>query len=383
MHNIGIICEYNPFHNGHLYHLEQIKKMFPESRIILIMSGNFTQRGDISVLNKWDKTEIALFYGVDLVIELPFIFATQGADVFAKASIELLNHLHTDYLVFGSESNQLEQLILLAKIQIENKQYQKIVRQYIKEGSNYPTALSKALYALSGIKIKEPNDILGLTYIREIIQSKSSIQPLCISRNNHYNSTTLEGTISSATSIRYALQNKIDITPYVPSKTLDYLKNVHFASDYFPFLKYKILSEINELNKYQMVDEGIENRIKKFIVSSKSLDELILKVKTKRYTYNKINRMFIHILCGVTKEEATALNKIAYIRVLGFRKKGRELLKEVKKQIEIPIVTNFSNFKHPMLNLEFRSTCIYASVLNEKEKIKYIESEFKNSPIIK
>lgn len=383
MRSVGIICEYNPFHNGHLFHLEQIKEKFPNHRIVLVMSGNFTQRGDVSIINKWDKTEIALFYGVDLVVELPFVFAVQSADIFARASIELLNMLQVEYLVFGSECNQVDRLIECAKIQLENKKYNKLVKQYLEEGINYPTALSKALYDLTGKRIKEPNDILGMTYIREILRIGSTIKPVSIPRQNNYNSLELEGSMSSATSIRHALQEGRYVLDYVPTETLKYLTEPHFTSDYFSLLKYKILSDLEHLDLYQTVDEGIENRIHKFIISSKTLDELILKMKTKRYTYNKLARMFTHILCNVTKEEMKQFQKIEYIRILGFNKKGRELLKEIKDQVSVPIITNFSSLKHPMLDIEFRATCIYASILDEQKKIKLIESEYKNSPIIK
>ena len=117
---VGIICEYNPFHNGHLYHLKKVKEMFPNKKIVLVMSGNFTQRGDVSVINKWDKTDIALHYGIDLVVELPFVFATQGADIFAKASIEILDTIGVDYLVFGSECNDVEKLQKLANKMVNN-----------------------------------------------------------------------------------------------------------------------------------------------------------------------------------------------------------------------------------------------------------------------
>lgn len=382
MKKIGIICEYNPFHNGHLYHISKIKEMFDDSLIILVMSGNFTQRGEASIIPKYSKCDIALLSGIDLVIELPFIFATQSADVFAKTSIEILDKLNVDYVVFGSETNDINKLTMLAKTQINNKKYDKLVKEYLDKGVNYPTALSKALYQLTDKKIDKPNDILGVSYIREILKLNSNITPICIKRSNDYNSIELNDNITSASSIRYALLNGNNVKNYVPEYVYDYLKNPIFTKNYFNLLKYKIMTE-NTLEEYQTVDEGIQNRIKKCIINSKDLDDLILKVKTKRYTYNKLSRMFIHILCNLKKEEVKKYNKISYIRVLGFNIKGRNYLNEIKKSIDIPIITNFSRTNDPILDIEMRSTCAYASILNEKDKINLIESEYKDFPIIR
>lgn len=382
MKKIGIICEYNPFHNGHLYHISKIKEMFDDSLIILVMSGNFTQRGEASIIPKYSKCDIALLSGIDLVIELPFIFATQSADVFAKTSIEILDKLNVDYVVFGSETNDINKLTMLAKTQINNKKYDKLVKEYLDKGVNYPSALSKALYQLTDKKIDKPNDILGVSYIREILKLNSNITPICIKRSNDYNSIELNDNITSASSIRYALLNGDNVKNYVPEYVYDYLKNPIFTKNYFNLLKYKIMTE-NTLEEYQTVDEGIQNRIKKCIIKSKDLDDLILKVKTKRYTYNKLSRMFIHILCNLKKEEVKKYNKISYIRVLGFNIKGRNYLNEIKKSIDIPIITNFSRTNDPILDIEMRSTCAYASILNEKDKINLIESEYKDFPIIR
>lgn len=382
MSSVGIICEYNPFHNGHLYHLNEVKKLFPNHTIILVMSGNFTERGEPSIINKWDKTKIALNYGVDLVVELPYAFATESADKFANASIKILDELKTEAIVFGSETNNVDKFIELANIQLNNKKYDKLVKNYLDEGINYPTALSKALFELTGKKIEKPNDILALSYIREIIKLNSNIKPISIKRNNDYNSLELNDGITSASSIRYALENNENIDSYIPDKTKEYINNPIFNSDYFNLLKYKILTE-KDLSIYQTVDEGIENRLKKYIITSKNLNEFILKVKTKRYTYNKLNRMFNHIICNFTKEEAENFINIEYIRILGFSYTGQNYLNKIKKQINIPIITKYSSIKSDMLELEFRTTCVYASVLNEKDKINLIESEYKNSPIIR
>lgn len=377
---IGIICEYNPFHNGHIYHLKKVKELFPNSLIILVMSGNFTQRGIPSIINKWDKAEIALKYGIDLVVELPFVFATQGADIFAKGAISILNNLHAQYLVFGSETNDVDSLTSLANLTINNEDYNIKVKQYLKEGINYPTALNKALESFSNNSITTPNDLLGLSYIKEIIKTNSSIKPITIQRTNNYHEDELNNTISSATSIRNAYLKQENISEVVPIETIEKLKDLHFdQNQYFPFLKYKI-ETTNDLSIFQTVDEGIENRIKKYIHEVTAWEELIIKLKTKRYTYNKINRMLTHILCGFTKEEAKKYQDIEYIRILGFSNNGRGYLNKIKKEVTIPIITTFSKIKNDMLNFEFKTTCVYSSILSEDKKNKLIKSEYQTKP---
>lgn len=376
---VGIICEYNPFHNGHLYHLKKVKELFPNSLVILVMSGNFTQRGIPSIIDKWNKTEIALKYDVDLVIELPFAFATQGADIFAKGAISILKELKTNYLVFGSESNNIKNLKELANISLNNLDYQEKIKEYLDEGINYPTALSKALESFSKNTITTPNDLLGFSYIKEIIRQNTNIEPISIKRTNDYHSKELEE-ISSATSIRNAISSNIDISKYVPNEVCELTKKrIFMQENYFPFLKYKI-ETTDDLSIFQTVDEGIENRIKKCISDVTSWQELVNKVKTKRYTYNKINRMLTHILCNFTKEKANKYKNIEYIRVLGFSNDGQNYLNKIKKQVNIPVVTTFSKFDNEMLKYEQTITAVYASVLSEEEKNILIKEEYKNRP---
>lgn len=383
MKSVGIICEYNPFHNGHLKHLEKVKELFPEHIVVLVMSGHFTERGDASIISKWDKTEIALKAGIDLVIELPYFFASQSSDIFARGSIQILDYLGVDAVVFGSESDNINTLVEIAKTCTNNKKYDKLVKSYLQDGINYPTALSKAIYDLTGKKIIKPNDILGLSYIKEIIRIDSKIKPVTIKREDNFNDPYLYEDITSSTSIREHLKNGEKITTQVPDFVKPYLdKKLHFIDDYFQLLKYKILTSNKNLSDYQTVDEGIENRIMKFIVNSNSYNEFILKIKTKRYTYNKLNRMFTHILCNFTKEKASEFSDVEYIRVLGFNSKGRSYLNQIKKEITIPLITNFSSIENEMLNLEWIATCVYASILDSNEATKLIEMEYKNSPII-
>jgi len=309
MKKIGIICEYNPFHNGHKYHIEKIKEMYPDSLLVLILSSSFTQRGNISILNKWEKTEIALNHNIDLVIELPFEFSTQGADIFAHGAIKILKELKVDTLVFGSESNNPKELIDIANIQLNNKKYDKLVKQYLDKGENYPTSLSLALKDICGNTVSLPNDLLGLSYVKEIIKQKANIEIVTIKRTNDFHNKDLNEEIVSASAIRNNLDDN-NLINYVPEITYKYLKEKEKNNNYFLFLKYKILTEQEQISKYQTVDEGIHNRILKYIENVNSIDELIQKIKTKRYTYNKLSRMFTHILCGFTKEEAKNIDKL-------------------------------------------------------------------------
>ena len=375
---VGIICEYNPFHNGHIYHLNKVKEMFPNSLIVLVMSSCFTERGEVSLLNKWDKTDIALTYGVNLVIELPFFYATNSSDYFAEGAIKILNELNCDYLVFGSETNDLDNLIELADIQLNNKEYDKLVKEYLDQGNNYPTSLSKALYELSNIKVSEPNDLLAISYIKQIKLLKSKIKPVSIKRTNDYHSKELNDSITSATSIREAIKNNLDITKYVPIETKKKLID-YDESRYFDLLKYKIIST-NDLSIYLDVNEGIDKRIKKNILKANNLDELIKLVKTKRYTYNKLQRMFLHILTDTKVSDYETLNKLTYIRVLGFNTNGKKYLKEIKKDSRIPIITNYHELDDEILNNELKITYIYNYLIN-RDDLNLIE--LKSIPINK
>ena len=313
MKSIGIICEYNPFHNGHLYHIEKIKKMYPNHILVLVMSGPFTERGDVSILTKWEKAEIALFYGVDLVIELPFIFATGSADLFAKGAITILKELQIEYLIFGSEENDIQKLTTLALLQ-SNKLHNENVKTFLKEGFNYPTALSKSLKELSGITITSPNDLLGISYTKEIQKQNASIIPITIQRTNDYHSNTLEK-VTSASSIRKALKEKKDINHSVPLLSAQYIHQNIDIENLFPLLKYKIISEKENLLNYHEVNEKLVPRMKKAILYSNSLDEFIRIIKTKSETYSKLKRICLYILCGLTKEEASFYKEHPYIRI--------------------------------------------------------------------
>ncbi len=355
MKSTGIIVEYNPFHNGHLHHLKEIKKMFKDNVIIAVMSGNFTQRGDASIINKWEKAKIALEFGIDLVIELPFQYATQSADIFSKGALEILNDLRVENIVFGSELNDVNKLEEYAiKLINDTKE--------LKDNMSYPANI------LTKIGIDKPNDILGISYIKDILLNKYNIIPYTIKRDSDYHSKNLKE--CSATSIREAIRNNKSIDDYLPY-TFRY-ENIKYIEDYYDLLKYKIISS-NDLSKYNGVDEGLEHRIKKVILESNSLDELINNIKSKRYTYSRIKRMLLHILIGYTKKENEIYKNTNYIRVLGYNDKGIKYLNSVKKELKLPLITNFNKYKD-LLYIDYKVSLIY--------DFKNIKEEF-NKPIKK
>lgn len=367
MEAVGIICEYNPLHKGHIYHIEETKKLFPGTPIILVLNGYFLERGEVSILSKENKTKLALIYGVDLVVELPFIFGTQSADIFAEASIKILHYLGCKYLVFGSESNDVETLEKVIKIQ-ENPDYNKKVKELLASGINYPTALAKALNISENIF--NPNDLLGISYIKAIKKNNFEITPITIKRTSAYHSIDENSEIISASNIRNKIKLGEDISLNVPRKTIKLIENLNL-NDLFPFIKYKILTAA-DLSKYLTVDEGIENRLKEKILISNNVDELIKNVKTKRYTYNKICRMLIHILIGVPKD-INKLASIEYIKILGFNEKGRNYLHNLP-DLEVglvPIPTS-TTYKYEIIAAQ-----IY-SLISKNDIITYEKS---NKPI--
>lgn len=370
MNIIGIICEYNPFHLGHIHHINKIKELYPNSLIILVLNGYFLERGEISILTKEDKTKIALLNNVDLVLELPFIYGTQSADIFANTAVNILNNFNIDALVFGSESNDVQKLKDIANIELNDINYNENVKSYLKEGINYPTALAKAL-DISDFNFT-PNDLLGISYVKAIIKNNFNIEPITIKRTNDYKDNQKKNGIVSASNIREKLENKKSITAYVPVITEKKII-IPPKDKLFDLLKYKIITE-HHLNEYLDVDEGIEYRLKKHILSSHNYKSFVENIKTKRYTYNKINRMLIHILIGLKKEDKDL--PLEYIRVLGFTKKGQKYLNQIKDNLQIS--TNI-NKKSIIYQYELKAAQIYDLICNTKTK----NFEEKKQPVIK
>lgn len=321
MEKIGIICEYNPFHNGHLYHLNKIKEKYPDSLIVLVMSGYFTERGEISMISKYNKTRIAIKYGVDIVLELPTLYSVNSADYFADSAIKILNEVGIEKLVFGSESDDVKILTESAKMQIDNPKFDTEVKVLLSKGINYPTALSKATGILLG-----SNDLLGISYIKSIIKNNYDIIPITIKRTNDFNDLDSCDDIISASNIREKYKNGLPIHKFIPPYDKNYINRID-EEKLFMLLKYKIITS-NDLSAYLGVDEGLEYKLKKEINKSQNINQLLEAIKSKRYTYVRLQRMLIHILLGIKKEDMN--NTVLKTRVLGFSKNGQEYLHTLK-----------------------------------------------------
>lgn len=327
----GLIVEYNPFHNGHLFHLRQARELTQAEVIIAIMSGDFVQRGEPAVINKWERTKQALISGVDLVIELPFVFTNQAASKFAHGAVTILNHLKTDYLVFGSETANLIELQDFADLNINPDNLKEIMKQ----GYAYPKAY--------GILAKEmgPNDILAVAYLKAV--KNTSIQPVPIKRiDNNYHDLNLTGEISSASAIRKAILNKADVALQTAmAKT--FLENEVYAIDsYYPIIRHLLLTHPN-LNNIALFSEGIENHLRKIALNNLEFQEFINQAVSKRYTRSRIQRLLINLLVNLNKSEFDTLIREYQIRILGFNRIGQQYLNYLKEFELENIITNFAS----------------------------------------
>lgn len=375
MQIIGIVTEYNPFHNGHLYQIKKIKEMYPDSVIIVAMSGNYTMRGEISVLDKWNKTNIAINNGIDIVLEIPFIYSNQSSDIFSYAALKMLNEFKIEKLVFGSETNNIDLLSLASSVQIDNKKFDSLVKDYMSKGYNYPSSIGKSIYELTGIKIKESNDILGVSYIKEILKNKYNIKPISIKRTNNFKTNTKKSNIISAYEIREFLNKNESIKEYVPNNVTPYIKKVDYEK-LFNLIKCKVISEKNSLNKYHLIDEGIENRIYEGVIKCDNYDDLVKYISNKRVTINKVNRILINIFVGLTKEEASN-KELSYIKILGLSKNGKKYYSKIKKDINIKIC---NKFEKDIMNTELKASYLYSIITNDKS---IFNSEIINHTITK
>lgn len=365
MKTAGIIVEYNPLHNGHLHHIKETRRISKCDCLIAVMSGNFTQRGEPAMIDKFTRTKMALKNEVDLVIELPFLLTIQSADIFAFSSVSLLNYLGVDELYFGSESGNVDELYKLSDI-INSKEYNRLIKTFLKEGNSYPTSSALAVKELGNYTVYDkPNNILGIHYINAVKSLNSNIKIKTIKRikTNYHDDLTEDTKIQSASAIRKLLKSNTDISEFVPSTVNDLLKN-RLTIDlemFHEYLKYKILSSSNsDLKKIFGMNEGLENRIKS-IKEFSSISDLIEKVISRRYTNSKLKRSLIHILCQTEKELMDPI-EVPYIRILGMNDSGKNYLNIVKKGLTVPLISKVSENIHPYLDAELKVSMLYSLV---------------------
>jgi len=375
----GIIVEYNPLHNGHLYHIEETRRLSKCDVLICVMSGNFTQRGEPALVDKFTRTKMALENKVDMVIELPFVFSVQSANMFAYTSVSILNHMKVDEIYFGSESGEIKELEDLCDL-LDSDAYNNLVKKNLDEGYSYPTASDKAVRKLTSTAVYDsPNNILGIQYIKSARKLNSSIVMKTIKRHSagYYSEKIDNQNIQSATAIRKMIENKEDYKSYVPKSVYELLKNRKFVSIdlYKDQLEYLINSSTkDDLKSIFGITEGLENRILK-CNNFDSVDQLIIQIISRRYTNSKIKRTLMHMLCN-TKDELMKGFEIPYIRVLGMNEKGQSYLSVIKKSLEIPLITKIKEAKHPYLEHELRASKVYSLVSD----IDAFKEEFK--PVI-
>lgn len=394
---IGFIAEYNPFHNGHQYHLLESMQRINATHSIAIMSGNFLQRGEPALTNKWIRAEMAVKSGIDLVIELPMIYACNNADFFAFGAISLLNALNiVDFISFGSESGNIGALKKIAHIFLEEPDlYKKYLKEFLTQGLPFPLAREKAFSKYDPDQdlisiLRSPNNILGIEYIQSLIKLKSPMIPYTLKRiHANYHSQRIQSRICSASAIRaylsHSTNNPNELSKVMPLNSFHVLLK-SIQDGFLPVLYHHFdqmllyhlrITPKSTLKQIMDVTEGLENRIKNIALKAKSCQDFLQHVKTKRYTVTRLQRILIHSLLGITKEDILQFNQWGgpqYARILAFSTQGRDLLKVLRRTSQIPIITNInkqklsSNIAQQMLDFDLLASNIYSLAYPNMDK---------------
>ncbi len=374
----GIIAEYNPFHNGHLYQIQAVKKKFPDAPLVVAMSGNFLQRGEPASFDKWTRAKQALANGADLVVEMPVLACVQPADRFAFNGVSILASLGVTDLFFGAEHAEYD-----------FADYARLVRSthgdFKTYSESYAATFQKAVAAKIGHNVDQPNDLLGLAYAKANLKLGAPLRLNPIQRKNaNYHEVELKaGTIASATAIRqhYLAGNLAKLSAYVPEATLATLKTQRLLTwdDFFPYLKYKLLSTTPaRLGEIYGMAEGIEYRLKEQLErlpSTADFDQWLKAVKTKRFTYTRLSRLACALLLELTPAEVKEYDKAPYMRLLGFNSKGQQVLSQAKKTSAHQIIAKVSkDDKNAAYRVDYRAGKIY-QLQNQ------LEQDLKRAPI--
>ncbi|WP_342525920.1 nucleotidyltransferase [Chryseomicrobium sp. FSL W7-1435] len=391
----GVVVEHNPFHNGHSYHVQQALEVTGADVVIAVMSGNFLQRGEPALVDKWTRAEMSLSSGVDLVIELPYRYATASAKEFAQGAIHLLDHLKCETFVFGSEHGRVEDFLTTHSLIHSNQQrYNLQIKESLSSGKSYPMALQDAFQSLNpdsakSVDLSLPNNILGFHYVEAAYDK--TIQPLTIQRiGAGYHDFIEEGqAIASATGIRHSLFETLTIPgEHVPVTTYRLLQNWNeeyqqFASweEFWPTLRYAILSKTPEqLKQHAEVTEGIEHAIHKHAKSSTSYTQFMHNLKSKRYTWTRLQRMVTHIYTGFLETQRSREMPDA-IRLLGMTKAGQAYLNQYKKDFLLPLVSRLASSDSPFLAHDSRSSDLYYLGFSSAKLHDLVGTEHKKLPL--
>lgn len=409
MKTVGLITEYNPFHNGHFYHIEKAKELTGADRVVVIMSGDYVQRGTPALLSKHLRAHMALLNGASLVLELPVCYATGSAEFFAEGAVSILNGLGCiDALCFGSECGNLSLLKNIAHLLIsESDSYTHYLQDALKSGNSFPAARCQALEKLTGNAsvsqiLSNPNNILGIEYLKALENLNSQIIPYTLKReSSDYHDRELRPQSSSASAIRNTLKQLNADTLYrwhaqplpttdilsaqlkdqLPGNVLNILQDAwnHScpveADDFSLLLKYRLLCETREsLCRYQDVSEELANRIIRNRNMFRTFEQFCELLKTKELTYSRISRSLLHILLAVTREDMEIYRESAciYTRILGFRKDHADVLRMIKEHSSIPVITKLgqtdvlSTETLRMLDQNTFASDLYESVVSDK-----------------
>ncbi len=394
----GIIAEYNPFHNGHLHHLQESIRLSQADYTIVVMSGNFMQRGTPALMDKYERARAALECGADLVIELPSYYAAGSAEYFALGAVSLLHKLGVvTHLCFGSECGNLDFLSKVAQITgDERATYQKCLQSHLRSGKTYPSARTAAIIEVcpelsaSISCLSTPNNILGIEYLKALKRLNSSIMPITLKRcGSDYHDIRLGINQSSATAIRQAIYNNVDLnelSSQMPESSFMLLSNYFqknqpvFLRDFSEMLYYKLLTERdNGFTDYIDVSQALSDRICKNLYAFDGFEAFCDLLKTKEVTYSRISRCLLHILLDMRKEELNKyineLDITPYVRILGFRKASAGLLKEIANSSSIPLITKLADAQtflseeaFAMLKKEILINDIYSCIRASKNK---------------
>ncbi len=350
----AIISEYNPFHNGHFYQIAQTKNVLSKSHaIVAVMSGNFVQRGEPALYEKYARAKCAVLSGADLVIELPLIYAVSSAEYFAKGAIDAISKLGIcTHLSFGSEHGQIDVMFNIAKT-LKDPSFHNSVKNYLNTGVTYAVARQKALEQISPYYadiISQPNNILGIEYIKAMLSSDLNLIPITIKRFGvSHDSSDFSDNITSASNIRDIIRNKgiNAVKNFIPQPVYETLSNLPLVTT--EKMEHDILCQmrrlsLSDISKLPDISEGIENRFLDACNNSSSIEEIYSKVKTKRYTLSRIRRMLMHAYLGITADMYTFDTE--YLKILAFNDTGRALLKKIKTTSSVPLITK------PSANLE-------------------------------